>query len=335
MADKISIIVPAYNIEGYVEKAVRSILAQTYSELEVILVDDGSTDGTSAILDELAKTDDRIRVIHQENGGVTSARMRGIAEATGEWIGFMDGDDYIEPEMYATLLNNAKKHDADISHCGYQMVFPSRVDYYYNTGRLTEQDRLTGLKDLLAGEFIEPGLCNKLYHNTLFHSLLHSSMMDMTIRNNEDLLMNYYLFREAKKAVYYDFCPYYYMIREGSAATSAPNEHKLSDPLKVFHILEEATAQEPELQIIVRRRLLGQLIGLATMPYDGWRELIEPHLCNARRELREMLPEVLRGQYGAKNKLFALWAAAWPASYGWVHKAYSALRGTDRKYEIR
>ena len=136
MDNKISIIVPAYNIETYLARTLDSILAQTYPNIEVIVVNDGSKDGTGAVLDRFATQDPRIRAIHKENGGVTSARLRGLAEATGEWIGFVDGDDLIEPDMYARLLENALKYDADISHCGYRMVFPSRVDYYYNTGKL-------------------------------------------------------------------------------------------------------------------------------------------------------------------------------------------------------
>ena len=118
----ISVVVPAYNIAPYVEKSIASIIAQTYRNMEIIIVDDGSRDETGRILDDLAEKDSRIRVIHKENGGVTSARLRGIAEATGEWIGFVDGDDYIEPQMYERLLNNAFKYGAQITP--YRWYFP-------------------------------------------------------------------------------------------------------------------------------------------------------------------------------------------------------------------
>ena len=190
----ISVIVPAYNIAPYLEKSIASICAQSYKNLEIVIVDDGSSDDTLSVARRLAEQDCRIRVIAKENGGVTSARLRGAAEAAGEWIGFVDGDDYIEPQMYERLLANAQKYDADISHCGYQMVFPKgHVDYYYNTGRLLQQDRNAGLMALLEGSYIEPGLWNKLFHRSLFHNLLHNGTMDTTIRNTEDLLMNYYL----------------------------------------------------------------------------------------------------------------------------------------------
>ena len=139
----ISIIIPAYNIENYISTCLDSLLAQTYRDLEIIVVNDGSKDGTGAIMDTYAARDSRIMAIHKENGGVTSARLCGVKAATGDWIGFVDGDDIIEPDMYERLMANAVKHGADISHCGYRMVFPSgKVDYYYNTGRIVEQDNV-------------------------------------------------------------------------------------------------------------------------------------------------------------------------------------------------
>ena len=140
MDTRISVIIPAYNIENYLARTLDSVLAQTYTNLEVIVVNDGSKDGTGAVIDAYAGRDGRIKAIHKENGGVSSARLRGVAEATGDWIGFVDGDDFVEPDMYQRLLDNARIHDAQISHCGYKMVFPSgKIDYYYNSGKLVVQ----------------------------------------------------------------------------------------------------------------------------------------------------------------------------------------------------
>ena len=242
---KISVIVPVYNIEDYIEKTANSILEQTYQDLEIILVNDGSTDNSGTVIDCIKEKDDRIKVVHQANGGVTSARVAGIKEATGEWIGFVDGDDYIEPEMYEQLLENALKYHAQISHCGYQMVFDDeRVHYFYNTGRLAQQDRLTGMKDLLEGSFIEPGLCNKLFHKTLFHSLLQDGVMDYSIKNNEDLLMNFILFSNAEKSVYDDFCPYHYIVRKQSASRGRLNQNRILDPIKVKDIIVNLAPDE-------------------------------------------------------------------------------------------
>jgi hypothetical protein len=273
-------------------------------------------------------------VIHKENGGVTSARLEGIRAAKGEWIGFVDGDDVIEPDMYGHLLKNAYTYNADISHCGYQMVFPRRVDYYYNTGCRVEQDRITGLKDLLSGEFIEPGLWNKLFHKTLFHSLLHNDLMDLSIKNYEDLLMNYYLFRKANKSVYEDFCPYYYMVRENSAATGKVSNNKIAGPWRVCTIIREAEAENDLLRQTINSRLVSHLINVTTMNVDNNQTDILDLCRNARLELRTMLPELIHGRYSRRTKALSVWACVSPTTYRLVHAFYAKIRGTDKKYEV-
>ena len=124
MSNKISVIIPAYNIEGFLASTLDSVISQTYNDLEIIVVNDGSSDATADVINTYAQKDSRIHAIHKENGGVTSARLRGVAEATGDYIGFVDGDDYIEPQMYEHLIANLKKYDADISHCGYRDGIP-------------------------------------------------------------------------------------------------------------------------------------------------------------------------------------------------------------------
>ena len=136
----VSVIIPAYNIEDYIGRCLDSIISQTYKNLEIIVVDDGSRDYTGEILDNYAKKDRRIKVIHKENGGVSSARNKGIEAAEGDYIGFIDGDDLIEPEMYKTLVDLLEEENADIAHCGYQMVFPDRIDYYHNTGKKNKRE---------------------------------------------------------------------------------------------------------------------------------------------------------------------------------------------------
>lgn len=313
--DKISIIVPCYNVEHYVENSVKSIRQQTYRNIEIILIDDGSSDGTPQILDKIAKTDSRVMVIHKENGGVTSARLAGIKKASGEWIGFVDGDDYIEQEMFEMMVNNAHHYKADISHCGYQMVFPSRVDYYYNTGRIVEQDTFAGIKDLLEGVYIEPGLWNKLFHKSLFHRLLEDNIMDESIKINEDLLMNYYLFRESRKSVFEDKCYYHYVVREGSASISKLNESKLADPLLVQKIIKEETKKQEQLQRIVDNRIVSLLISLSTLRLGKQRKIIYPYRKSARVELRKMLPMILKGPYSKKKRMMSVWASILPLSY--------------------
>ena len=337
MSDLISIIVPAYNIESYIGRTLDSLLAQSYPNIEIVVVNDGGADNTGAVIDEYAeKHPGKIKAIHTENGGVTNARLTGVANASGEWIGFADGDDVIEPDMYERLMANAVKYGADLSHCGYKMVFPSREDLYYGTGKLVEQDNDKGISDLLEGGVVEPGLWNKLYKKEIFDAACLEAKMDRTIKNTEDLLMNYYLFRESKKSVYEDFCPYHYILR-GNSATSTVSEHQLVDPLKVTRILLKETSDMNEYQLILKRKLTRLLISLATRAVtEKTRDIVIPHRKAARKELRTMLPEILSGKFcGMKLKIMALWTGIWPASYCFVHTVYGRISGVDKKYEIK
>lgn len=210
---KISVIVPCYNVAPWLPGCLDSILSQTFRDLEIILIDDGSTDETGAIIDTYADKDERIVAIHQDNAGLVAVREKGIELATGDYIGFVDGDDTIEPDMYERLLNNALKYNADISHCGVSFEWPDGyTEAHYGTGKIIEQDGFTGVRDLLLGEQIEPSLCNKIYARRI----ARESCLDVTVLNNEDLLRNFTLFSRAQKSVYEDFCGYRYYQRTGS-----------------------------------------------------------------------------------------------------------------------
>ena len=233
----ISVIVPAFNVESAIANTLNSILGQTYSEIEIIVIDDGSTDKTGRIIDTYASRYEQIIAVHTQNQGVTAALLIGIKRAAGDWIGFIDADDEIESDMYELLLKNAELYNADISHCGYQMVFPDgRISYFHNTGCLVQQDKIAGLKDLLDGSLIEPSLCNKLFRKTLFCGLLHNQI-DKSIKINEDLLMNYILFSEANTAIFQDVCKYHYLVRNTSASRKSLNQYKIFDPIRVKQII--------------------------------------------------------------------------------------------------
>ncbi len=248
MKELISVIVPVYNAAPYLENCLRSVLNQTYERIEIIAVDDGSTDNSGVILDEYKlKYPERIIVVHKENGGVLSARLSGIDAAEGEWVGFVDGDDEIEPDMYERLYQNAINYNVDISHCGYQTIVNEgeRIHYFFNTGRLEKQNRLMGLKDLLVGS-MEPTLCNKLFRKSLFFRLMDDLALNLSIRYNEDLLMNYYLFREADSSVFEDFCAYHYIARSTTATRGSFKAEKVLDPVIVAkYILDDCL---PELK---------------------------------------------------------------------------------------
>lgn len=333
--EKISVIIPAYNIENEISRCLNSVINQSYRNLEIIVVNDASTDSTGRIIDEYAARDKRIIVIHKiANEGVVSARFTGIRNSTGTFIGFVDGDDEIEQEMYSTLMKNGIDYHADISHCGYQMNFPNRTDLYYGSDKLVYQDNETGLRDLLSGNFVEPALWNKLYRRNLFDDLGEVKGLDSTIKINEDLLMNFYLFKKAKKAIYYDKCYYHYIIRKNSASTSKINKNKLEDPKKVLMILLSETKEEPELNQIVEERYVRYLVGIAAMSLSENPNLIRPYRLNARKELRKKLKRYVNSELSKKLKILAIWAALFPSLYRKVHEIYAHFTGIDKRYEI-
>lgn len=238
-APLLSVIIPAYNVADCIERTLDNVLQQTWKNLELIVVDDGSTDHSGAILDRYAAAHGgKIRVIHTPNHGVTSARLTGVRQAAGEWIGFVDGDDLLDRDMYELLIGNALRFHADISHCGYRMEFEDgRIHYFHDSGVLLEHDRREGLEQLLTGTLVEPGLCNKLYSRKLFDRFFEQNRMDLSIKQTEDLLMNFLLFDCAERSVFQDVCKYRYMVRTGSATRTALNDAIVYDPLRVRKLI--------------------------------------------------------------------------------------------------
>ncbi|MGM9600100.1 MAG: glycosyltransferase [Faecousia sp.] len=202
---KVSIIVPVYNAESELKKSVDSILTQTETALEVILVDDGSKDNSLKICRQYANTDSRVRVIHQENAGVSAARNAGIAAAEGEYIGFVDSDDWIEPEMYAKLLAQAQEADADIVMCDATTV--------YDDGR-TQADTITQLSGnrILEKSDFTPSLllemagsaCRCIYKSDRHSDKLRKQPLafPLGVKFSEDRIFNLYAFGQANKVSY-------------------------------------------------------------------------------------------------------------------------------------
>ena len=205
----ISVVVPAYKVEEYIEKCLDSILNQTYKNLEIILVDDGSPDNCPKICDEYAKKDDRIKVIHKQNGGLSDARNRGIKEATGEYIAFVDSDDYLESEMYEYLYNLLIKYNADISICGYR-TFDENSSMNVATKEETCFNTIEALKALSEDIEVKNFAWNKLYKRSLF---VDNNIEFPKGKIMEDIATTYKLFEKSKIIVAGEKCYYNYLIR--------------------------------------------------------------------------------------------------------------------------
>ncbi len=179
--EKISVVVPIYNAEEYLEKCLNSIIKQTYENLEMILINDGSTDKSLEIMNKYKAEDERIIIIDKENGGVSSARNKGIETATGKYIIFIDADDYIEPNMFEVLEDDLFKNNVDISMCGYRNV-DINGNILYESKPMNEKyfDAKTFKYNLFKEDYYSDLICNKLFrlevikeHNIRFHEDIH------------------------------------------------------------------------------------------------------------------------------------------------------------------
>lgn len=204
MDSRLSIIIPVYNNEKYLRPTLQSVLAQTYPDFEVLVVDDGSTDGSLAICQDFAQKDDRLRVIHKENGGVSSARNRGIEEAAGQYIAFVDGDDCIDPEMYTTMIAILNDTGADLVDC--RVIKETQyIPLPYKQGDVEVSDHpLEYLSK--KGYFIDSSL-NKVYRR----DFIGHTRFDENISYSEDKLFVTELIFKAKKMALVSNVFYHYI----------------------------------------------------------------------------------------------------------------------------
>lgn len=209
--DLISIIIPVYKVEKYLEKCIESVLKQTYTNLQIILVDDGSPDNCGKICDEYAKKDPRIEVIHKVNGGLSDARNVGIAKAKGKYIGFVDSDDYIKEDMYEILINLIKEYDADVSICNLYDVIDGKEYIRNNEDGIQEYSRLEILKEVLLDKNIQSYAWNKLYKKKLFDEIKYPIG-----KKYEDIGTTFYVFEKCNKIVVTSEPEYYYLKRSDS-----------------------------------------------------------------------------------------------------------------------
>lgn len=211
MEELISIIVPVYNVEKYLEKCVDSIIKQTYKNIEIILVDDGAKDNSGKICDELKEKDNRIKVIHKPNGGLSDARNAGLKIAKGEYIGFVDSDDYIAEDMFETLYNLNKENDSDISIVSYYEIYNGKVIGVRESDKLEILNRTEAIKELLVDAKIQSYAWNKLFKRELFENTEFP-----TNKNFEDIATTLLLFEKANKVVLLENPKYYYVRRDDS-----------------------------------------------------------------------------------------------------------------------
>lgn len=229
----VSVIVPVYKVERYLERCVNSLLSQTYRRLQLILVDDGSPDGCGAMCDAFAAKDDRVTVLHTENGGLSAARNRGLEQAQGEYVAFVDSDDFVHPDFIAALLTNVKETGAEIAACGVTLYYNSLIQFDDCAGQSRQYTPEEALRDIFTMENnVHVVAWNKLYKKALFTD---SGVRYPVGKLHEDVATTYKLCAAADRIAFTPLPYYYYVQRKSSIMGGAFNPRR-------FDLLEASDA---------------------------------------------------------------------------------------------
>ncbi|MBD7913312.1 glycosyltransferase family 2 protein [Clostridium cibarium] len=230
MNELISIIIPVYKVEEYLRRCINSVLKQTYKNLEVILVDDGSPDRSGEICDEFAALDNRIKVIHKKNGGLSDARNAGIDICEGEYIAFIDSDDWVHDKYIENLYKLLKKTNSDISVCNFIKTAKDKVDIYISNEEIYEYTKIEALEQFVDKFYVQMVIaCGKLYKRNLFREIRFP-----VGRLHEDEFITYKVIFKAKKIVLTTAQLYYYWQREDSIMGSGFSLKGRLDALDAF-----------------------------------------------------------------------------------------------------
>lgn len=274
---KVSIIVPVYNTEKYISRCIESILSQTFEDIEIIIVDDGSTDGCGAICDKFALRDERVRVVHQKNSGVSVARNVGIELSSGEWIGFVDSDDWIDAATYETAYNTAIENDASMVVWGCSLN-DGKDDYaYYSTN-----DKEFNISDMAnTSSFILDHSVQKLIKKDLL--LKYNIKFPENRKITEDTLFSFlcffYISRENK--IYFISKCFYHYFQNPTSAIHTKDEQKIRDSVETMKDMEKVIEPLPQEEKIFwqkfidpRKELIKQNYILEATPPDceKWRK---------------------------------------------------------------
>ena len=305
----ISVIVPVYNVEEYLEECLNSILLQTYTNLEILIVNDGSTDNSLEILQEFSQRDSRITIFTKENGGLSSARNLAIDEAKGEYFTFIDSDDYIEENYIEYLMKSLIDNEADISIVNsYHMINGKRKDIINNDGSVSIFSRREVLEKMYSKENDFIGILQsaqgKLYKKKLFNNIRYPLG-----KKYEDAFTTYKLYLNSKKIVYTNIALYAYRIREGSILRSGYSLSNL-DVLEMFeeriNILESNGYDTKTDRYYFCNKLLKEraLLSIHSFNVDKNRELIEKYkiikndvwdLLTRKEKMKMILLEIIAG----------------------------------------
>lgn len=294
---EVSVIVPVYNVEKYLRKCLDSILKQTFQDIEVILIDDGSLDKSSDICIEYSKNSDKVRYIRQDNGGLGNARNHGIRMALGKYIMFVDGDDYIAEDMIETLYHHITTHEVDMSTCGICNVFQkkgvpqcNKIEQFMCSG-----EEAFGL--LLVGEKIPGSACNKLICREILEGIrFPEGVLYEDVKFHTELM-------QKVKNVYVDTTPlYYYVHRENSITTQGFNAAAMSFILFYEDTLRVVNEKYPGILTEARFKLLWSYFALLDRILQEEKYWTIPEYGKIKTYLRRNTIRVLGNPYFGKAR---------------------------------
>lgn len=264
--DLISIIVPVYNVEKYLEKCIDSILNQDYQAFELFLVDDGSTDESGMICDAFEKKDSRIRVIHKKNGGLSDARNAAIDKMSGDYVVFIDSDDYVESNYLSVLLGLIKKYNVDISACNFVYMnengkILNRVD---NDGKILLLEQKDALSKILEGREINTSAGMKMYSSRLFKDIRYPLG-----KLYEDISTTYKLFLKVDRVVYQNYSLYTYLCRGGSITKTGFTIKRMDAVYNLEIMCNDIKYHYPQLEPRCNASLFSQYVTTYGAAIDG------------------------------------------------------------------
>lgn len=311
----LSVIVPVYNGEKYIEDCLRSILNQTYKKLQIIVVNDGSTDNTLSIINNIAKEDNRIEVINKANGGASQARNIGLQYVKNEFVTFVDSDDTLDLDMYEILMKYCESNCYDIVHCGYKRISKDNVKLVTGTGNIYIQNNIEALRCIIEGNLFVGSLWNKIYKQQLFDNI----SFDDSLTINEDILINYQVFQKSEKSIFIDIAKYNYFERNSSVCNTTKVINVLEDSLKVSKIIYDTC--DTVLKDKARDKYISCLINLYRNYYYA-KDYIK--IKNLKREIKQFYKD--KNIKNKKNKLSAYLIIYCPYLYSIIYKIYDRIR---------
>lgn len=291
----ISVIIPVYNVKNYLERCVNSILSQSYKKLEIILVDDGSTDGSGKLCDEIAKKDLRIVVLHKNNGGLSEARNYGIERAKGEYISFVDSDDWIAPTMIEDLYNSILKYGVKLAICETTYAYECYNYSPRTTGDAFLLDKLSAYKLLLKNRRFRTNAWNKLYLADIWSKLRFPKG-----KKYEDVYIMHEVYDMCDNIAYVDKALYYYFQRSDSIV-HVPDISADYDLLEGTLLRSEYLKKYKELEVLCNAAVVSAALSLykncglhhvklSSEDYLKLNTEINAHMCNIK--IRDLSPRL-------------------------------------------